>query len=36
MLEQGSVASPESIRALRRDFEIEHARLVDKASEWFR
>ncbi|HYO46987.1 MAG TPA: complex I NDUFA9 subunit family protein [Gemmatimonadota bacterium] len=36
MLEQGSVASPESIRALKRDFEIEHARLADKAAEWLR
>lgn len=35
MLEQGSVVSPESIRALKRDFEIEHARLADKAAEWF-
>jgi NADH dehydrogenase len=35
MLEIGSVASPESLRALRRDFEIEHARLADKAPGWF-
>ncbi len=35
MLEIGSVASPESVRALRRDFEIEHARLADKAPGWF-
>lgn len=35
MLEIGSVASPEAVRALRRDFEIEHARLADKAPEWF-
>ena len=35
MLELGSVASPGSVRALRRDFEIEHARLADKAPDWF-
>ncbi len=35
MLEIGSVASPESVRGLRRDFEIEHARLADKAPGWF-
>lgn len=35
MLELESVASPESIKALKRDFEIEHARLADKAAEWF-
>ena len=35
MLDIGSVASPEAVRALRRDFEIEHARLADKAPGWF-
>ena len=35
MLELGSVASPEAVKALRRDFEIEHARLGEKAAEWF-
>jgi uncharacterized protein YbjT (DUF2867 family) len=34
MLELGSVASREATKALLRDFEIEHARLVDKAGEW--
>lgn len=35
MLEIGSETSPEAIKALRRDFEIEHARLSEKAAEWF-
>jgi NADH dehydrogenase len=35
MLELGSVASPAALKALRRDFEIEHARLADKAGDWF-
>lgn len=35
MLEMGSETSPEAIKALRRDFEIEHARLSEKAAEWF-
>ncbi|HET9333149.1 MAG TPA: complex I NDUFA9 subunit family protein [Gemmatimonadota bacterium] len=35
MLEIGSETSPEAIKALRRDFEIEHARLSQKAPEWF-
>jgi len=36
MLELGSVTSPEALKALKRDFEIEHARLGDKAGGWFR
>jgi NADH dehydrogenase len=36
MLELESVVSPEAMKALRRDFEIEHARLAEKAPEWFR
>ncbi|CAN5839477.1 complex I NDUFA9 subunit family protein [soil metagenome] len=36
MLALESKAAPESLRALRRDFEIEHARLADKAGDWFR
>lgn len=35
MLEIGSVVSPEALKALRRDFEIEHARLSEKAPGWF-
>jgi NADH dehydrogenase len=35
MLEIGSETSPEAVRTLRRDFEIEHARLSEKAPEWF-
>jgi NADH dehydrogenase len=35
MLEIGSETSPEAVKALRRDFEIEHARLSEKAPEWF-
>lgn len=35
MLEIGSQSSPEAVKALRRDFEIEHARLSEKAPEWF-
>jgi uncharacterized protein YbjT (DUF2867 family) len=35
MLEIGSETSPEAIKALRRDFEIEHARLSEKAPGWF-
>ena len=35
MLGRGSVASPEAVKALLRDFEIEHARLGDKAAAWF-
>lgn len=35
MLEIGSESSPDAVRALRRDFEIEHARLSEKAPEWF-
>jgi NADH dehydrogenase len=34
MLELGSVADPQAVKALRRDFEIEHARLGEKAAEW--
>ena len=36
MLALESTAAPESLRALRRDFEIEHPRLADKAGDWFR
>jgi NADH dehydrogenase len=36
MLSLESRVSSDSIRALRRDFEIEHARLADKAQDWFR
>jgi NADH dehydrogenase len=36
MLELESVASPDAMKALKRDFEIEHARLAEKAPEWFR
>ena len=35
MLEIGSESSPDAVRVLRRDFEIEHARLSEKAAEWF-
>jgi len=35
MLQIGSVTSPDAAKALRRDFEIEHARLSEKAPEWF-
>lgn len=35
MLELESIAPPEATRALLRDFEIEHARLGEKAREWF-
>ena len=34
MLELPSVVSPDDLRALTRDFEIEHARLADKAPAW--
>lgn len=34
MLELPSVVDPKALRALTRDFEIEHARLADKAPEW--
>jgi NADH dehydrogenase len=36
MLALESTVAPDSIRALRRDFEIEHARLADKAPDWLR
>lgn len=34
MLEIENVSDPEAVRALTRDFEIEHARLAEKAPEW--
>lgn len=34
MLELESVSDDEAVRALTRDFEIEHARLAEKAPEW--
>lgn len=34
MLELESVSDEEAVRALTRDFEIEHARLAEKAPEW--
>ncbi len=36
MLALDNVSDRESIRALKRDFEIEHARLADKAPAWLR
>lgn len=36
MLEVENTSDEEAVRALTRDFEIEHARLADKAPEWLR